>query len=403
MFKLVFCIFPMQRIATVLFLLPLISPVAPLSAKTAVSVAKLRDATARQQERFRTAFQVMEKAVATRAFPGAVLAVGCRSELVALKAFGKFDYSRESTAVATDTIYDLASVSKVVGTTSAAALLYQQGKLRLEAPLVRYLPEFGGVAGHDRITVRQLLTHTSGLPAYERLFRDARDKQALLKRIYAMPLTVRPGEKFVYSDFGMILLGEIIERVAGQPLDQFLRRRVFEPLGMKDTLYQPPKCLRVHIAPTEQDDGFRKRLIRGEVHDEHAWVMNGVAGHAGLFSTARDLAVFAQMMLNGGAYDGRRILQRRTVEKFTARPPARAGSTRALGWDTPSLKGSSAGAHFSPRSFGHTGFTGTSLWVDPEKQLFVILLSNRVHPTRENTQIRKVRPALHNAVVEALR
>ena len=170
MFKLVFCIFPMQRIATVLFLLPLISPVAPLSAKTAVSVAKLRDATARQQERFRTAFQVMEKAVATRAFPGAVLAVGCRSELVALKAFGKFDYSRESTAVATDTIYDLASVSKVVGTTSAAALLYQQGKLRLEAPLVRYLPEFGGVAGHDRITVRQLLTHTSGLPAYERLF-----------------------------------------------------------------------------------------------------------------------------------------------------------------------------------------------------------------------------------------
>ena len=136
---------------------------------------------------------------------------------------------------------------------------------------------------------------------------------------------------------------------------------------MKDTLYQPPKCLRVHIAPTEQDDGFRKRLIRGEVHDEHAWVMNGVAGHAGLFSTARDLAVFAQMMLNGGAYDGRRILQRRTVEKFTARPPARAGSTRALGWDTPSLKGSSAGAHFSPRSFGHTGFTGTSLWVDPGK------------------------------------
>ena len=403
MFKLVFCIFPMQRIATVLFLLPLISPVAPLSAKTAVSVAKLRDATAGQQERFRTAFQAMEKAVATRAFPGAVLAVGYRGELVALEAFGKFDYSRESPAVATDTIYDLASISKVVGTTTAAALLYQQGKLRLETPLVRYLPEFGGVAAHDRITVRQLLTHTSGLPAYERLFRKARDKQALLKRIYAMPLTVRPGQKFVYSDFGMILLGEIIELVAGQPLDQFLRRRVFEPLGMKDTLYQPPKCLRVRIAPTEQDDLFRKRLIRGEVHDEHAWVMNGVAGHAGLFSAARDLAVFAQMMLNGGAYGGRRILQRRTIEKFTARPAGRAGRTRALGWDTPSLKGSSAGAHFSPRSFGHTGFTGTSLWVDPEKQLFVVLLSNRVHPTRENIQIRKVRPAVHNAVVEALR
>ena len=345
----------------------------------------------------------MEKAVAARAFPGAVLAVGYQGELVGLKAFGKFDYSRESPAVAADTIYDLASVSKAVATTTAVALLYQREKLRLDAPLVRYLPEFGGIAGHDQITVRHLLTHTSGLPAYERLFRKAGDKQALLERIYAMPLAARPGQKFVYSDFGMILIGEIIERVVGQPLDQFLRRQVFEPLGMKDSFYRPPKSLLARIAPTEQDKLFRKRLIRGEVHDEHAWVMGGVAGHAGLFSTARDLAVFAQMMLNGGAYGGRRILERRTVEEFTSRAAGLTGSTRALGWDRPSRKGSSAGAHFSPRSFGHTGFTGTSLWVDPEKQLFVVLLSNRVHPTRANQQIRKLRPAVHNAVVEALR
>ena len=393
----------MRCAVTVLFLLPLISPIAPLSAKSATSAVKLREATVRQQEVFRTAFQLMEKAVAARAFPGAVLAVGYQGEMVALKAFGKFDYSRESPAVATNTIYDLASVSKAVATTTAAALLYQQGKLRLEAPLVRYLPEFSGVAGHDRITVLQLLTHTSGLPAYKKLFRKAGDKQALLERIYAMPLAARPGQKFVYSDFGMILLGEIVERVAGQPLDQFLRRRVFEPLGMKDSFYRPPKSLLARIAPTEQDKLFRKRLIRGEVHDEHAWVMGGVAGHAGLFSTARDLAVFAQMMLNDGAYGGRRILERRTIQEFTTRQPGPPGSTRALGWDRPSRKGSSAGAHFSPRSFGHTGFTGTSLWVDPEKQLFVVLLSNRVHPTRANLQIRKVRPAVHNAVVEALR
>ncbi len=391
--------FPMRCAVTVLFLLP-ISQTAPLSANSAARTVQLRDATARQQEVFRTAFQLMEKAVAARAFPGAVLAVGYQGELVGLKAFGKFDYSRESPAVAADTIYDLASVSKAVATTTAVALLYQQGRLQLEAPLVRYLPEFGGIAGHDQITVRHLLTHTSGLPAYERLFRKARDKQALLERIYAMPLA---GNKFIYSDFGMILLGEIIERVAGQPLDQFLHRQVFEPLGMMDTSYRPPKSLLARIAPTEQDKLFRKRLIRGEVHDEHAWVMGGVAGHAGLFSTARDLAVFAQMMLNGGAYGGRRILERRTIQEFTTRQPGPPGSTRALGWDRPSRKGSSAGAHFSPRSFGHTGFTGTSLWVDPEKQLFVVLLSNRVHPTRANQQIRKLRPAVHNAVVEALR
>ena len=394
--------FPMWCSVTVLFLLP-ISQTAPLSANSATSAVKLRDATERQQEVFRTAFHLMEKAVAARAFPGAVLAVGYQGELVGLKAFGKFDYSQESPAVATDTIYDLASVSKAVATTTAVALLYQQGKLQLEAPLVRYLPEFGGIAGHDQITVRHLLTHTSGLPAYERLFRKAGDKQALLERIYAMPLAARPGNKFIYSDFGMILLGEIIERVAGQPLDQFLHRQVFEPLGMKDSFYRPPKSLLARIAPTEQDKLFRKRLIRGEVHDEHAWVMGGVAGHAGLFSTARDLAVFAQMMLNGGAYGGRRILERRTIQEFTTRQPGPRGSTRALGWDRPSRKGSSAGAHFSPRSFGHTGFTGTSLWVDPEKQLFVVLLSNRVHPTRANLQIRKVRPAVHNAVAEALR
>ncbi len=386
--------------------LPISIPgIAPLGAglERAADDRKLKDSTAGQEARFRSAFQVMEKAVADKAFPGGVLAVGYKGALVALKGFGKFDYSPDATAVTSDAIYDLASVSKVVGTTTAAAMLYEQKKLLLDLPVVRYLPEFAAAPDHDQIAVRQLLTHSSGLPSYERLFLNSSDKQAILKRIYAMPLAAKPGEKFAYSDFGPILLGEIIERVTGQPLDLFLRQQVFDPLEMKDTFYNPPKTYLPRIPPTEQDDVFRKRLVRGEVHDENAWVMGGVAGHAGLFSTARDLAAFAQMMLNGGTYGGRRILKRNTVETFTARQPAPAGSTRALGWDTPSAKGSSAGDFFSPRSFGHTGFTGTSLWLDPEKELFVILLSNRVHPTRENQQHIKVRPAVHNAVVEALR
>ncbi len=363
---------------------------------------KLKDSTHGQDHRFGNVFQVIERAIADKAFPGASLAVGYKGELVALKGFGKFDYSGNGTAVAPDSIYDLASVSKVIGTTTAAAMLYEQKKLLLDIPVVRYIPEFAGPPGHDQITLRHLLTHTSGLPAYERLFLQVHDRQAILQRIYTMPLVTQPGEKFAYSDFGMIMMGEIVERLAGQPLDEFLRQNVFEPLEMKDTLYHPPQSLLARIPPTERDDVFRKRLVRGEVHDENAWVMNGVAGHAGLFSSARDLAVYAQMMLNGGTYNGRRILKRSTIELFTARQPGPPETTRALGWDTPAARGSSAGSHFSAHSFGHTGFTGTTVWVDAEKQLFVVLLTNRVHPTRENQQIQKVRPAVHNAIVEAL-
>ena len=364
---------------------------------------KLQRATAGQEQRFARAFEAMEAALAGRAFPGGVVAVGHRGRLVALKTFGRFDYSEQAPPVAADTIWDLASVSKVVGATTATAMLVERGDLLLDVPVVRYLPEFAGTPGHDDITVRQLLTHSSGLPSYEKLFLEEKDKQGILNRIYKMPMAAKPGEKVAYSDFGLILLGETLERVSGQPLDIFLKENLFVPLGMKETTYRPPAELRERIPPTE-DDPFRKRVVRGEVHDENTWVMGGVAGHAGLFSTAGDLALFCQMMLNGGTYDGVQLLKRGTVDMFTARQPGPPGSTRALGWDTPSEPESRvAGRFFSPRSFGHTGFTGTSIYLDPEKQLFVILLTNRVHPTRERNQMDKVRPAVHDAVVEALR
>jgi len=363
--------------------------------------AKLRDETAGKEARFTRVFQVVEKWIGERAFPGAVLAVGYKGSLAALKAFGKFDYSAEAPQVTTDTIYDLASVSKVVGTTTAAAILYEKGELLLDLPVVRYIPEFAGTPGHDEIIVRQLLTHSSGLPAYEKLFLEEQDREGILKRIYTMPMAAKPGQKMAYSDFGIILVGEIIQRITGMPLDGFLREHVFDPLGMKNTGYTPAPSLLPRIPPTE-DDPFRKRVVRGQVHDENCFVMGGVCGHAGLFSAAGDLAVFAQMMLNGGAYGGRRILRRSTVDLFTTRQPGPPGSTRCLGWDSPGPKAPFVGEHFSTNSFIHTGFTGTSIAIDPEKELFVILLTNRVHPTRENLRIAKARPEIHDAIVETL-
>ncbi|HLA79899.1 MAG TPA: glycoside hydrolase family 3 N-terminal domain-containing protein [Vicinamibacteria bacterium] len=343
--------------------------------------------------------QVVEKAVAGKAFPGAVLAVGKDSALVHLKAFGRESYQSAAPLVTTDTLYDLASLTKVVVTTTLAMVLVDEGKLDLDQPVAAFLPGFRGGA-KDRVTVTQLLTHSGGLKWWAPLHEELKGKDAYLERIAAMDLDYEPGTKSVYSDLGVILLGEVLERVAGESLEAFAKRRLFAPLGMKDTGYRPPAALLPRIAPTEQDDKWRKRLLRGEVHDENAFALGGVAPHAGLFGSAPDLARFAQMLLNGGVYDHQRLVSRATVERFTRRAGV-PGSSRALGWDTPS-EGSSAGSLLSARSFGHTGFTGTSMWMDPERRLFVILLSNRVHPTRENNAIRDARRAVADAVVRGL-
>jgi CubicO group peptidase (beta-lactamase class C family) len=342
--------------------------------------------------------RVVERALAEQAFPGAVLAVGKDGALVRLQAFGRLSGEPGAPAVAPDTVYDLASLTKVVVTTTAAMILVDEGRLDLAKPVSAFLPGFRGGA-KDKVTVWHLLTHSSGLDWWAPLYREIEGQAAFVARIQAMDLVFEPGTKSLYSDLGLILLGEILERVAGEGLEPFIRARLLAPLGMQDTGYRPAAVLLPRIAPTERD-AWRGRLLHGEVHDENAFAMGGVAPQAGLFGTAPDLARFAQMLLNGGVYDHHRIVSRETIETFTRRAGV-PGSSRALGWDTPS-ENSSAGVLFSPRSFGHTGFTGTSLWIDPERQLFLILLTNRVYPTRENDAIRRVRPAVADAVVRAL-
>ena len=342
---------------------------------------------------------IVEAGIASGAAPGAALAVGRWGRLVHLKGYGKIDWAEDAPAVTDSTLWDLASVTKVVGTTTAAMILEEEGRLSLERSVASYLPELDDPAKAG-ISVRMLLTHQGGLEAFARLFTEYRGREQYLEQINKRPLAYAPGTRTLYSDWDLILAQLVIERVTQQPLDQFLREKVFLPLGMYDTGFNPDAALKPGIAATERNNQGRGGLIHGEVHDPNAWAMGGVAGHAGLFSSARDLAVFAQMLLNGGQYAGRQILFRPgTVARWTA--PQGPSASRALGWDTPG-RGSSSGRHFGPRSFGHTGYTGTSMWMDPEKGLFVILLTNRVNPTSENLKHEPVRRAVADAVQQAI-
>ena len=296
-------------------------------------------------------------------------------------------------------MYDLASLTKVLATTTATMKLVEDGKLSLDDTVKKFIPAFA-TKEKERITIRNLLLHNSGLPAFKSLL-NCKTPEEVLDSVYNSALVYRTGDSTVYSDFGFITLGKIIERIAGRTLDQYVEETFFEPLGMTHTMFNTPDSLQANIAPTEYDADWRKRLVQGTVHDERAAMLNGVAGHAGLFSTASDLAIFIQMLMNGGKYDGMQLLKAETIKLFTK--PNNGKGSRALGWDTKSLTGySSAGSLFGENSFGHTGFTGTSIWADPERKFFVILLTNRVYPTRNNTKIMKVRPALHDAVIKAL-
>jgi CubicO group peptidase (beta-lactamase class C family) len=341
--------------------------------------------------------QLLGSALDAGVTPGAVLAVGRHGKLVHLKAYGRVDPDPASSAATPRTIYDLASLTKVVGTTTAAMILEEEGLLDLDRPIRDYLPEFDSPE-KAVITSRMLLTHEAGFEAFAALYHEFRGRDQYLAQINARPLRWAPGTRTEYSDWDLILMQLVVERISGSTLDSFLQQRVFGPLGMVDTGFNPPVEVRARVAPTEIQE-FRGGKVHGEVHDENAWAIGGVAGHAGLFSTAPDLAIFAQMMLNGGEIGGRRVLRAETISRWTSRQAS--GSTRALGWDTPSPRGS-AGRYFSARSFGHTGFTGTSIWMDPEKGLYVALLTNRVNPTRENTGIATVRSAIADAVQQAV-
>jgi len=331
------------------------------------------------------------------AAPGATLAVGRYGRLVHLKAYGRLDTAIASSPVDVNTIYDMASLTKVIATTTAAMILEEQGQLDLDRTVASYLPGFNA-PDKAGITMRMVMTHRGGLEAFAALYKTFSGREQYLQQINLRPLKSVPGTEMVYSDWDMILTQLVIEKITGMPLDRFVDEKVFRPLGMKSTMFTPDSSLKSRIAPTEIDTA-RGGLVWGKVHDENANAIGGVAGHAGLFSTAPDLAIFVQMLLNGGVYDGVRIVGPATIARWTA--PQTRGSSRALGWDTPS-QNSSAGHYFSPRSFGHTGFTGTSIWIDPTRDLFVILLTNRVDPTRENTRVFALRRAVADAVQQAI-
>ena len=412
--------------------LPVTIPGVELKAGFGMEVAAnpmtLQAMDVRGEAQLRPAFEVVEKAIADKAFPGATMAVGYRGE-VSLHAFGKLSYDADSPATKIDTMYDLASLTKVVATTTLVEKLVEGGfpsPLDLDAPIERYLPEWidgppvegphkvvvrnpkelsqwqddRQIAWRHEVTVRHLMTHTSGLPPFKEYWRTSTGKADTLRRIFAEPLEYEPGTKVEYSDLGIILMAEIIQRLTGKPLDELAHEYIFGPLGMKNTMYRPPKSLWPEIAPTEVDNQLRHRLVQGEVHDENAFAIGGVSGHAGVFSTAPDLAAFCQMLLNGGVYAHQRVLKRATIAEFTV-PQALAKNERTLGWVVPT-EGSSSGHYFSAHSYGHTGFTGTTIWIDPDRQLFVVLLTNRVNPTRENHKIAEVRPAVHDAVMKGL-
>jgi CubicO group peptidase (beta-lactamase class C family) len=388
--------------------------------------------TFEQQDKvFARAFSILQAAIPQRAFPAAEVAITHRGRLIALKALGRFTYDPNSPPATPTTLFDLASLTKGVATTSMAMLLYERGLLDLDVPVSAIVREFIQDSARDPrrhdVTLRMLLAHSSGLPAYEKLFLKTRTRAELLEAAFTTPLATNPATRADYSDIGFIILGIALERLADECLDRFCQREVFAPLAMAHTTFNPPIELRAQIPPTADEreqscgagtaaqempaaqtpssgsqqpgrGGFRARLIQGEVQDENASILGGVAAHAGLFSTAADLAKFAHALLNSG----RAILRPETVALFTRREPAPLGTSRALGWDTPSTP-SQSGKYFSPNSFGHLGYTGTSLWMDPTRQLSITLLTNRTWPDCSNDAIKQVRPKFHDAVIEALK
>jgi serine-type D-Ala-D-Ala carboxypeptidase len=369
---------------------------APLQDRTAPSPRSMSGLPARAVTAIRDSVRaVMNRALADSAFPGAIAVVGTSAGVADEYAVGHLDWA-PSPVPDDHTLWDLASLTKVIGLTSGIMILHSQGKIDLEAPVQRYLPAWTG-PNKERVTITHLLTHTSGLPAFKAYDEITHDPDSLAKLMFATQLDTLPGVKMVYSDIGAYMLGRVLEAITGQTLDAYLHDHVFEPAAMHETMYKPPASLLPRIAPTEVDPR-RGGLVRGKVHDERAYYLGGVSAHAGLFSSAHDLARFARMYLNHGTIDGTRVLPAAEIPLFTAHQVA----DRALGWQKPNGT-NSAGHLMSPEAFGHTGFTGTSIWMDPAHDVFIILLSNRVDPTRANNRVGKFRVQLADAVMSTIR
>jgi len=349
--------------------------------------------------------QVMLKGIEERVFPGGVVTVLKNGVIVHQKAYGRHRYEPEATPYRVDDIFDLASLTKVMATTSAVMHLVSKGKLNVDEKVSSYIPEFK-IAPKDDITVRDLLLHESGLPAFRIYVDQIRDRDSLLKAIFKEELLNGPRSHYVYSDLGFIILAEIVHKVSGSNIRDYAHGDVFLPLGMYQTMYNPlswDPTLRDRIPPTEIDTVYRQRIIHGEVHDERAWVLGGIAGHAGLFSTSNDIALWANAVMSYSSYEGYQLAKPSTLETFTTKQSTL--SNRGFGFDLKSVNGfSSAGTLMSSSTFGHTGFTGTSIWMDPERGLTLIVLTNRTWPYRGTSAgIGRVRASLADLTVKAIK
>lgn len=356
--------------------------------------------------RFSAAHAVIEQAMRDHAFPGAAYGILHNGELT-LGSAGSFTYDPASQQVAPSTVFDLASLTKVMATTAIAMLLHDRGILSLDALLGEILPGFViGMApgsGKDRVTIRSLLAHSSGLPAYVRLFEQHHSPESMLRAALRLPLEAPPGTRAEYSDIGFILLGKALEVLSGDTLSRLFQREIAAPLALETACFSPPAGWRAQIPPTENDTSFRHRIIQGEVQDENCYALGCVSGHAGLFANCADVLHFAACILaQGRAASGKQLFQLETVRLFATRQTTPPGTSRALGWDTPTPP-SSSGKFFSAESIGHLGYAGTSLWIDPARSLAIVLLTNRTWPDRSSDAIRTVRPAFHDAIAQDLK
>jgi CubicO group peptidase (beta-lactamase class C family) len=357
---------------------------------------------------FAAAHRVLEDAITAQAFPGCAYGVLAGGRVMDHGGLGRFIYEENTPAVLPDTVFDIASITKVAATTAAAMLLYQRGALDLDSLVGDLLPGLIVCRAHNSearyMTMRHLLAHNSGLPGYAEFFRTYTTPASLFRACLELPLEAPVGTRAAYSDPGFILLGKALEVITGEPLAQFVQREIFDPLGMGSTCFQPRLSARHAIPPTEEDKSLRFRVIQGEVQDENAYILHGAAGHPGLFSNISDLLRFSAEILAASGHpsitEPARLFERATIETFSRRQ-APEGSSRALGWDTPG-ENSSSGRYFSARSIGHLGYSGCSLWIDLEAGIAIVLLTNRTWPDRANQAIRQIRPAFHDAVRKAL-
>ena len=343
-------------------------------------------------------FDIIYTAISDSIFPGAQLFVSKGNKILINKSFGNYTYEKDSKIITNESIYDVASLTKVLSTTHVAMKLIQKKLLSLDFYLSDFYPEFN-TGNKKEVTVRHLLTHSSGLPAYVEYYKiNSIDTESdIINDIVNLDLEYMPDEKMVYSDLGIILLYDIIKKVSNSNLDKLSDKYFYKPFNMSNTYFNPVN--KDIVVPTEYDNHYRMKLIKGEVHDENAYILNGVSGHAGLFSNATDIGTFSKFFLNEGILLGRRYLKKDLIRVFTSKTKNPVNSDRALGWDTPSDQGSSAGDYFSIGSYGHLGFTGTSLWIDPNEEIIIVFLTNRVYPTRENKGIYNIRRELHNSIM----